>query len=102
MPTSFQNKVYNLTRKIPSGKVTTYGAIAKKLKSSPRAVGNALNKNPFSFLNQGDVGCHRVIKSTGKVGGFAHGTRKKIQMLKKEGIKIVENFIDLKMFGFKY
>ncbi|HWA64450.1 MAG TPA: MGMT family protein, partial [Candidatus Paceibacterota bacterium] len=46
-----------------------------------RAVGNALNKNPFAP----EVPCHRVIRSDGSTGGFAFGRKKKIQLLKKEG-----------------
>lgn len=51
---------------------------------------------------RGDVPCHRVINSDGRIGGFAHGTKKKIQMLKKEGIEIKNNKIDLKKFGFEF
>lgn len=84
MLTEFQKRVYNLVNKIPKGKVTTYKAIAKKLKSSPRAVGKALNKNPWPIK----IPCHRVIKSDGKIGGYKLGIKKKIELLKKEGIKI--------------
>jgi len=123
MPTKFQNKVYNICKKVPKGKVTTYLWIAKKLKNSPRAVGNALNKNPYGYsaisseairksgsVIRGDskrnrgfflVPCHRVIKSTGEIGGFASGTRKKIKLLRKEGIKIEKGKINLEKYGFK-
>lgn len=82
---TFNQVVWNLCRKIPKGKVSTYKLIAKKLGTRAyRAVGNALNRNPYAPV----VPCHRVVKSNGEVGGFARGTNKKIELLKKEGIKI--------------
>ena len=84
----FQRKVLELTKKIPKGKVTTYKEIAKKMKTKAyRAVGNALKKNPYSP----EVPCHRVVNSDGSLGGYQGklNSRKKIQLLKKEGI-IVE------------
>ena len=69
--------------------------IAKKLNSKAyRAVGNALNKNPYAPK----VPCHRVIKTNGEVGGFASGTKNKIKLLEKEGIKINNSKIDLKKY----
>ena len=83
----FSEKVYKICKKIPEGKVSTYKEISKTLKyKAYRAVGNTLNKNRNKY-----VPCHRVIKSNGFVGGFALGTKKKIQILKKEGIKIKNN-----------
>jgi len=87
--TEFQKKVYAIVKQVPRGKTTTYKAIAKKLHSSPRAVGQALKVNPYSFVDGGNVPCHRVIMSSGKIGGFggnkAKNIKKKIQLLKKEG-----------------
>jgi len=97
----FDQKVWNAIKRIPKGKVSTYGEIAKEINSpySARAVGNACNKNLFSP----EVACHRVVKSDGSIGGFAHGTKKKIAMLEKEGIEIkkdkVADFKE-KLFGF--
>ena len=83
----FSEKVYKICKKIPKGKVSTYKLVAESLNSKGyRIVGNALNKN-----RNKNVPCHRVIKSNGFVGGFALGTKKKIQILKKEGIKIKNN-----------
>jgi methylated-DNA-[protein]-cysteine S-methyltransferase len=102
MVTKFQNKVYNILKKVPKGKVTTYGSIAKVLgKKSYRAVGNALNKNPYSFTKKGNVPCHRVIKSNGELSGFASGVKKKIELLKHEGIQIEKGKIDLDKYEFK-
>ena len=89
--TEFQKRVYEITKKIPKGKTTTYKAIALQLNSSPRAVGQALKVNPYSFVDGGDVPCHRVIMSNGKIGGFSGSNpkniRNKIQLLKSEGYK---------------
>jgi len=84
---TFSESVWALTKRIPRGKVTTYAQLAKALKKprAYRAVGNALNKNPYAPI----VPCHRVIKSDGNIGGFALGSKKKINLLTKEGIKIV-------------
>ena len=89
---TFAEKVYTLCRKIPKGRVSTYGAIAKKLNSSPRAVGQALRCNPYAPV----VPCHRVVASTGKIGGFNGHTegksiQKKIRLLQKEGVAVTQN-----------
>ena len=87
----FEEKVFEIVKKIPRGEVSTYGEIARKLNSGARAVGNALNKSPGMPL----VPCHRIIRSDGRVGGFAFGMEKKIEMLKEEGIEIIKGKIDL-------
>jgi len=92
----FSEKVYWITKKIPIGKVSTYKEIAKKLNCKAyRAVGNALNKN----CNK-DVPCHRVIKSNGFAGDFNAGNKKKIELLRKEGIGIKNGKIDLRRYGY--
>ena len=98
---SFQDKVLNLTKKIPKGKVTTYKAIAEKLNSKAyRAVGTALrnNKTPIT------IPCHRVINSDGIVGSYKGkpNSEEKIRLLKKEGIIIKNNKINLKKYLFSY
>jgi methylated-DNA-[protein]-cysteine S-methyltransferase len=76
MSSRFQSKVYEVCKKIPKGRVSTYKEIAKKLKTKAyRAVGSALNKNPYAPV----VPCHRVVNSDGFVGGFASGTKNKIK-----------------------
>ena len=85
---SFSQKVLLLCKKIPKGKVSTYKEIAKTLNTGAyRAVGNAMNKNPYAPV----VPCHRVISSNGNIGGFALGVKKKTEMLKKEGIEVINN-----------
>lgn len=97
---NFNEKCYEILKTIPKGKVTTYKAIAKALKSKAyRAVGNAMNKNPH---DTNLFPCHRVISSNGNIGGYAHGTEAKISRLRKEGIIIENNKIDLGRFGYNF
>lgn len=88
LPSRFANNCYCLLKKVPMGRVTTYKDLANALGTKAyRAVGQSLRKNPFSP----EVPCHRVIRTNGNIGGFAFGVKKKIQLLKKEGIKIKNN-----------
>jgi len=103
MKKTFNESCYEILRKVPKGKVTTYKAIAEKLKSKAyRQVGRAMNKNPYSFSNGGDVSCHRVVGSNGNLVGFAHGLKKKTQMLNEEGIEVNNGKVDLKKYGFYF
>ena len=85
---NFNEKVWEVTKRVPKGKITTYKEIAKALNTKAyRAVGSALNKNPHSPI----VPCHRVVNSNGNIGGFARGCKEKIKILKKEGVFIENN-----------
>ncbi|NOQ38537.1 methylated-DNA--[protein]-cysteine S-methyltransferase [archaeon] len=85
-------KVYDLLKKIPRGKVTTYSEIAKVLGNMnlARAVGNTLNRNPDLV----SVPCYRVVRSDGSVGGYKLGCGKKIELLESEGVEIKDGRID--------
>lgn len=61
-----------------------------------RAVGNAMNKNPYAP----QVPCHRVVNTNGALGGFAQGLPKKVSMLKSEGVKIENDKVDLQRYGY--
>lgn len=76
--------VYDIVAQIPEGKVTTYGDIARALghPGASRAIGRILNRNPNPITTP----CHRVIKSDGKLGGYAFGKIRKKELLKKEGL----------------
>jgi methylated-DNA-[protein]-cysteine S-methyltransferase len=84
-----QYKVYTQLLSIPAGKVATYNQIAKAVKcNSPRAIGQALKKNPYAP----EVPCHRVIKSNLTLGGFSGSienktVEKKLKLLKSEGVQ---------------
>ena len=87
-----RDKVYALAKKIPKGKISTYGIIAKKTKTSARAVGQIMKRNPYK-----SVPCHRVVMSNTEVGGFrGKYINEKISILRKEGIIIknsrIQNF----------
>lgn len=93
---NYREKVYALVKKIPKGKVATYGAIANKLHMSPRTVGTALHLNPY----EGEVPCHRVVNRDGRVApGFAFGgpgiQRK---LLEGEGVKFKDDMYVEKSF----
>lgn len=84
--TPFQQKVLKQLELIPFGETKTYGEIAKKLKTSPRAVGNACRNNPVPII----IPCHRVISVNG-MGGYNGATDGdmmdvKAQLLKLEGV----------------
>jgi len=90
---NFFERVYEIVRQIPEGKVTSYGAIAKALGTarSARMVGWAMNASH----NIEDVPAHRVVNRFGLLSGKHHfeGTNLMQQLLENEGIKINENQI---------
>lgn len=85
--TDFQKKIWQLLLAVPYGETTTYGALARRYeeseqrKTSPRAVGSAVGRNPILIL----IPCHRVIGSDGSLTGYAAGLEKKVQLLQLEG-----------------
>lgn len=84
--------VYDLLRKIPRGKVTTYGDLAKALDNplASRIIGSILGKNP----NPIQVPCHRVVMSDGKLGGYLYGTAIKRELLEKEGLSFINGIVN--------
>ena len=82
MGTKFQNRVWNYLRRVPYGRTTSYGQIAKNLKTSPRAVGGALGRNNLMM----SVPCHRVVSKDGKLTGFTSvgGIKTKKRLLNVE------------------
>jgi AraC family transcriptional regulator of adaptative response/methylated-DNA-[protein]-cysteine methyltransferase len=81
--TEFQLKVWETLLQIPMGQLTTYGKIAEKIESphASRAVGTAIGSNPVAFL----IPCHRVIQSTGALGGYMWGNTRKTAIIGWEG-----------------
>lgn len=94
MKPSFYQKVYDVVRQIPPGKVLTYKQVAT-LAGNPkasRAVGTAMKNNP----DMKTIPCHRVVGSDGKMRGYAFGGKnKKIELLKKEGIRFKGEYLDV-------
>ena len=76
-----QVKVWKALLTIPYGQTVTYGAIARALRSSPRAVGGAVGRNPVSLI----VPCHRVLGVGNRLTGYAGGLDRKQALLKLEG-----------------
>ena len=90
---NFFERVYEIVRQIPEGKVTSYGAIAKAIGAarSARMVGWAMNASH----NLEDVPAHRVVNRIGMLSGKHHfeGTNLMQQLLENEGIKVINNQI---------
>ena len=84
--TGFQLKVWETLLKIPLGKLSTYGDISKQIEipGASRAVGSAIGANPVAFL----IPCHRVIQSSGVVGGYHWGSIRKTAMIGWEAAQI--------------
>lgn len=82
MGTDFQKEVIKELRNIPYGEKSTYKSIAENInrKKATRAVANAIGRNPFFIIYP----CHRVIRSDGKIGGFAYGVEVKRFLLNLE------------------
>lgn len=79
---SFRDRVFEIVRAIPEGKVLTYKRVAE-LAGAPRAyraVGNILHTNYSP-----EIPCHRVVRSDGKTGGYNRGAKRKREILQKEG-----------------
>lgn len=81
--TPFQEKVLNQLVLIPYGETRTYGEIAQKLKTSPRAVGNACRRNPIPIV----IPCHRVVASK-SLGGYSGATEGETQDIKRHLLKL--------------
>jgi AraC family transcriptional regulator of adaptative response/methylated-DNA-[protein]-cysteine methyltransferase len=83
--TDFQLKVWEALLKIPMGQLSTYGDIARQIDNinASRAVGTAIGSNPVAFL----IPCHRVIQSSGKIGGYMWGGTRKTAIIGWENAK---------------
>ncbi|MEC3881242.1 bifunctional helix-turn-helix domain-containing protein/methylated-DNA--[protein]-cysteine S-methyltransferase [Parapedobacter sp. 10938] len=83
--TDFQLKVWETLLKIPMGQLSTYGNIAEQIGNANafRAVGTAIGSNPVAFL----IPCHRVIQSSGNIGGYMWGNTRKTAIIGWESAK---------------
>ena len=98
---TFSDKAYDLLRKVPKGRVTTYKEIAHALDTKAyQGVGQVMRNNPYAP----EVPWHRVVATSGRIGGFKGNTsgaavQEKIKMLKDEGIEFhggrVKNFEEI-------
>ncbi len=83
---NLEQKIFKKLLEVPKGKITTYGELSKAvgLKNGQRVVGKIMNKNPCPVI----IPCHRVVMSTGKIGGYAYGEHIKTKLLSDEGVEI--------------
>jgi len=83
--TPFQLKVWETLLSIPTGSISTYGALADRIGApkASRAVGSAIASNPVAFL----IPCHRVIQNSGKLGGYRWGMTRKSVMIAWEALQ---------------
>lgn len=92
-------RIYEAVKKIPKGKVATYGKVAEMAgdKKMARAVGNALHKNP----DPNGIPCYRVVNAKGELAGeFAFGgSGAQAKLLREDGIEVIDGKVDLKRYG---
>lgn len=95
MDSTFFERVYEIVKQIPAGKVATYQDVAAMAGSpgASRAVGSAMKNNP----DMKTIPCHRVVGSGGAMHGYAFGTGidSKIQLLQREGVHLIGQKVDL-------
>lgn len=91
--TEFDSRVYAATFKIPKGRVSTYGRIAKMIGSPKayRAVANSLHKNPLFPV----VACHRVVKEDGSFGGDRRRAEGRCKHCEEEGVPITNSKVKM-------
>ena len=98
---NLQQKIFKKLLEVPKGQITTYGELSKAvgMKNGQRAVGKIMNKNPYPVI----IPCHRVVMSSGKIGGYAYGDHIKAKMLHDEGIEIKNGkIVDLEQKLYKF
>lgn len=94
--TAFQLKVWETLLKIPAGRLTTYGQVARQIAAprASRAVGTAIGDNPVAFL----IPCHRIIQSTGVIGGYHWGPVRKTAIIGWEAAQTDKTLPEQQMF----
>jgi len=84
--TEFQRQIYERLMEVPFGRVVSYGDIADELgePGAARAVGQAVGANPLPVV----IPCHRVVRSDRRLGGFSGGVKRKVSLLRLEGVHV--------------
>jgi methylated-DNA-[protein]-cysteine S-methyltransferase len=98
---NLRQKIYKKLNQVPKGKVITYKELAKAVNSRAyRYVGTCManNNDPKLFP------CYKVIRSDGQIGNYSAygGIKKKIELLRRDRIKVVKGRIDLEIYGYKF
>lgn len=95
----FRKEVWKLLCEIPYGKLASYGEISRKIterrglqRMSAQAVGGAVGHNPISII----IPCHRVVGADGSLTGYAGGIRRKVLLLKLEGVDMKKLYVPMK------
>ena len=98
-PLTTYERIYEVVKKIPRGKVATYKTVASVVGGSKmaRVVGNALHKNP----DPKNIPCYRVVNSQGRLSdSFAFGgSSTQEKLLKADGIEVKDKYVDLNKYG---
>ncbi len=83
LTTPFKRRVLEAASEVPAGRVTSYGALARRIgrPHASRAVGNALGRNPVPIV----IPCHRIVREGGDLGGYTGGLNIKRKLLQIEG-----------------
>ena len=94
------SRVYELLRKVPKGKVTTYLELAKPLNLHPRTIGMLMRKNKDPV----NIPCYKVVRSDGSLGGYSGkgGIRTKIRLLREDGIEVRKGKVNLKRYLYTF
>ena len=94
--------MYDFVRRVPKGKVVTYGEIARAIgnRRMSRQVGWALHVNP----KPGEIPCHRVVNRFGELStAFAFGgVNRQEELLRGEGVEVIDGKVDLSKYGYKF
>lgn len=97
MPSDIYERIYNIVRLIPHGRVTTYGHIAAAIgsRSGARLVGWALNA--VAFQDRDDIPCHRVVNRLGELSGKRHfeGPNVMRERLEAEKVRFIGDAVDI-------
>jgi len=86
--TDFQRRVWGVVAGIPYGETRSYSWVAERVGSSPRAVGQALARNPYPLF----IPCHRVVGKDGRLGGYSGGValKRKLLELEREAVESLQ------------
>lgn len=87
----------DILARIPKGKVSTYKELAKACGMNPRAAAAMLRAN-----RNLEYPCYKIVMSSGRIGGYNRGMRKKIELLKKDRIEIKNNRINVKKYLYRF